>query len=153
MGEKDANLMDGLLPMEKYPETYRPLVVDMLKWDADFSQSYLNSHLKEFFYSYISMMLKNPKVYLEGWELNTFGYWAINYWEFNFDTGNIYKGDLDYINRNENFGVSTCNLLENEYFDVKSYIKAEDSMISLAIINWAIIFLAFLSVLKCNYAW
>ena len=49
MSEKDANLMDSLLPMEKYPETYRPLVVDMLKWDVDFSQSYLNSHLKEFF--------------------------------------------------------------------------------------------------------
>ncbi len=153
MSEKDANLMDSLLPMEKYPETYRPLVVDMLKWDVDFSQSYLNSHLKEFFYSYISMMLKNPKVYLEGWELNTFGYWAINYWEFNFDAANIYKGDLDYINRNENFGVTMCNLLENDYFDVKSYIKAEDSMISLAVINWVIILLAFLAVLKCNYAW
>ena len=40
MTEEDREYMNGLLPLENYKDTYRPCVVDLLKWDQNFSQKF-----------------------------------------------------------------------------------------------------------------
>jgi len=52
MSDADREYMDQLLPLEKYRDTYRPCVVDRLKWDGDFSQEYLNESLGGFMKTY-----------------------------------------------------------------------------------------------------
>lgn len=153
MSDADREYMDGLLPLEKYPDTYRPCVVDRLKWDADFSQDFLNRNLLGFARTYISLFLKNPYCYAEAWMLNTFGYWAFNQWELNQDGNNIYKGNLDDINHWEDYGIRPHSLVSNKYVDVEKIIRVADPIIALAIITWLIGFLVFLIWKKRMWAW
>ena len=117
MTEEDREYMNGLLPLENYKDTYRPCVVDLLKWDQNFSQKYLNEHLNGFMKTYISMFIRNPYTYIEAWALNTYGYWALNRWELNTDANNIYKGNLGDIENGENYGIVPHSLLEIQKVD------------------------------------
>lgn len=153
MAEEDYVFMDALLPMEKYSETYRPCVVDRLKWDPDFDQSYLNDHLIDFSFSWLSMFKQNPHCYFQAWELNTFGYWAVNFWEYNFDSNNIYKGNLNDLYTQEDLGIRPKNLLNNSIIDFSKIFKIEGSVVSLAVLNWFIFFLVAVIIAKKNYLW
>lgn len=75
MSPSDRVYMNELLPLDKYAETYRPVVVDLLKWDDSFNAAPLDDGL---FKHWFSMLVRNPRVYFEAWELETFGYWACN---------------------------------------------------------------------------
>ena len=151
MTETDYQFMDSLLPMEKYPETYRPCVVDRLKWDSEFDQGFLNDHLIGFATHWLSMFKQNPHCYFQAWELNTFGYWAVNYWEYNFDTGNIYKGNLNDLYTQADLGIRPKNLLTNPIMDFSKIFKIEGAVISLAILNWIIFFIMTVIIAKKNY--
>ncbi|MCI8570061.1 MAG: hypothetical protein HFI43_01455 [Lachnospiraceae bacterium] len=141
MDEEDKQFLDSILPLEKYPETYRPCVVDRLKWDEDFNQEYLNEHLNEFMSTYFSLLIKNPKLYIEAWILNTFGYWAPNYWEFFADGGNIEKGDLSTFYEWDHKGIEPKNLLGNIDVSWNTIFDYHGTTIYLAVINWLVLFL------------
>lgn len=138
MSKEDREFMDNLLPLEKYAETYRPCVVDLLKWDEDFNEDFLKGRTKEFIRTYFSLMIKNPRLYIEAWELNTFGYWAPNYWEFFDDEDNITKGDLPSFYIWDHKGISPKNLLDNVQIDWNSILKNKGRAIYLAVINWLV---------------
>ena len=138
MSEEDYQFMDNLLPIEKYSGTYRPCVVDRLKWDEDFDQEFLNEHLADFIKTYFSLMVKNPKLYIGAWELNTFGYWAPNRWELFSDNSNIEKGDLDSFYTWDHKGINPRNLLEN-IVDQNDVISYKGTTLYLAEINWLVL--------------
>lgn len=140
MSEEDKEFMDNLLPIEEYEEKYYPCCIDRLKWDENFNQDYLENHKAEFLKTWISMFLKNPICYFEAWELNTFGYWAANYWEANADSSNISKGNLESIKTLENCGIVPHNLLANDVVDLTRYIRNGDTIIGLGIVNWVVFF-------------
>lgn len=148
MDEEDRAYMDSLLPLENYADAYRPCVVDLLKWDQAFSQEFLNSHLSGFRKTYLSLLVKNPYCYVQAWALNTYGYWALNHWELNRDENNIRKGNLDDINRWENYGITPHSLLNSEFFDWKDVFKVTDCVPAIPILTWLVFFLALLSVQK-----
>lgn len=75
MSVADAAYMDTILPLERYPEAYRPGSIDTLKWDAQFNMEALEH---DFFARWASMFEKNPSIYLEAWVFQTVGYWAVN---------------------------------------------------------------------------
>lgn len=147
MTEEDREYMNGLLPLENYKDTYRPCVVDLLKWDQNFSQKYLNEHLNGFMKTYISMFIRNPYAYIEAWALNTYGYWALNRWELNTDANNIYKGNLGDIENGENYGIVPHSLLEIQKVDLKSIFEIGDAPVALAILTW-FVFLIVLLIIK-----
>ena len=147
MTEEDREYMNGLLPLENYKDTYRPCVVDLLKWDQNFSQKYLNEHLNGFMKTYISMFIRNPYTYIEAWALNTYGYWALNRWELNTDANNIYKGNLGDIENGENYGIVPHSLLEIQKVDLKSIFEIGDAPVALAILTW-FVFLIVLLIIK-----
>ncbi len=153
MSDADREYMDKLLPLEKYKDTYRPCVVDRLKWDENFSQEYLNANLDGFMKTYFSLLVKNPYCYLESWVLNTYGYWAVNRWELNLDEYNIYKGNLNHVEYGENYGINPHGLLENENVDMKSVIRAADSPISLAVLTWLVFFIVLLILKNRKWVW
>lgn len=153
MSASDAAYMDALLPLEEYPSTYRPCVVDLLKWDENFDQDYLNNHLSDFIKTYFSLFIKNPVCYIDAWELNTFGYWAVNIWELNFDTGNIRKGNLNELDKYKEWGITQTNLLDNGYIDLTQIFSIDNSILSLAIINWFIFFIILLMIIMKKTKW
>lgn len=139
MDENDKEFMDNLLPLERYADTYIPCVVDRLKWDSEFSQTYLNEHVDLFWKTYFSMLMKNPGHYIKAWELNTFGYWAVNFWELNFNRQNITSGDLTCIYTWDNCGIVPKNLLYGWVKDSEKIFPLDDAMPALAIINWFVL--------------
>ena len=75
MSEFDRSYMNALLPLNRYKEVYHPSFIDPLKWNDDFNAD----HLKDGFWAHwVSMFLRNPSMYFEAWELQTFGFWAPN---------------------------------------------------------------------------
>lgn len=139
MSESDKQFMNNLLPMDRYAEVYKPCVVDRLKWDSEFNQAYLNEHVDEFWKTYFSMLLKNPGRYFKAWELNTFGYWAVNFWELNFNRQNITAGDLTCIYTWDNCGIVPKNLMYGWVENAEDTFPLDDAMPALAYISWFIL--------------
>lgn len=148
MSDKDYEFMGKLLPIELYPETYRPCVVDMLKWDENFNNNYLNEHLDEFIKTYFSLLIRNPRLYIEAWELNTFGYWAINYWELFSDNINIEKGGWDSFYTMDMKGIKPRNLLGKININWNALFSYRGTTIYLAVLNWLILFIVIVLLIK-----
>ena len=153
MSLDDRNYMENLLPLDKYKDTYRPCVVDKLKWDEKFSQAYLNKNVKGFVKTYFSMFIKNPGTYAEAWALNTYGYWAVNRWELNLDGNNIYKGNLGDIENGENFGITPHSLIKCEKVDSKIIVKTDDPIVFLPILTWFVFLLVLLVIKEKKWLW
>lgn len=148
MSEEDREYMNQLLPIELYSETYRPCVVDPLKWNEHFSGDYLNSHMKDFFKTYLSMGLKNPGQYMEAWALMTFGYWAPNRWEFCNDVSNLSNGNFnDMVNFGMNAYIQQVdmnNLPDNVLYKL---FPNSGTVIPLALVNWLVLLAIVLALL------
>ena len=135
MTEEDLKFMNNLLPLEKYRETYRPCVVDLLKWDQEFDQSFLNSHFSDFLKTYISLGIRNPGKYISGWALMTFGYWAPNRWELDDDNGNLSRGNFnDLISSDLEIRQVTLNDLPDSFF--YKIFPINGTIIEMSIVNW-----------------
>lgn len=75
MSESDRSYMNELLPLDRYKEVYRPSLIDPLKWNEDFNAEHL---VDGFWTHWASMLSRNPSIFFEAWELQTFGFWAPN---------------------------------------------------------------------------
>lgn len=75
MSESDRSYMNELLPLDRYKEVYRPSLIDPLKWNEDFNAEHL---VDGFWTHWASMLSRNPSIFFEVWELQTFGFWAPN---------------------------------------------------------------------------
>lgn len=76
MSPEDKEFMNDILPLDLYTSTYRPCCTDLLKWDGNFNNETLKG--TDFWVHWLSMLIRNPRVFFEAWELQTCGYWAIN---------------------------------------------------------------------------
>lgn len=147
MSKKEKEFMDNLLPLEKYHEAYRPATIDSLKWHDDFSQKYLDSHLDDFTKNYFTMMIKNPGIYFESWQLGTFGYWAFNYWPINNCDSNIELGSMKDILVYD-YGLDKERILKNIFVPEDSLFSYRGKNISLGIVTWVILFLVCIVIIK-----
>ena len=86
MSDLDREYMDRLLPLELYRQTYTPCCTDNLKWDKRFDRRVLE---KGFLSRWLSMGLRNPKLYIESWVLQTYANWTVNCPEINSHIKNI----------------------------------------------------------------
>lgn len=149
MSEENKAFMGKLYPLEKYKEVYAPGIVDRLKWAAGFDAGYLGSHRNAFFKNYTSMVIKNPRLAFEGWELLTVGYWSVTH--FTFDTGNIPKGCLWCFKWwTKDHGIKTKNLLENRFFDSRAVFNQYDATIPISLLTWLVILIAALTFARKN---
>lgn len=101
MSDSDRAYMDSLLPLGQYKDKYSPTCTDKLKWDSEFNSEPLSNN---FWSHWISMMLRNPKVYLEAWEMQTCGYWTVNVPAAVQSASNIYGGVPRNIYPENNIG-------------------------------------------------
>lgn len=77
MNEKEEHFLNELLPIDKYGQYYNPFLADPIKWAPEFNEKFLDTHKKEFFETWFSMLHKNLDKYVEQYLMGTFGYWHI----------------------------------------------------------------------------
>lgn len=145
MSEFDRSYMNELLPLDRYKEVYHPSFIDPLKWNDDFNAD----HLKDGFWAHwVSMFLRNPSMYFEAWELQTFGFWAPNVkgadgLPENFLMGAPYNLMAD---GEASAGVAFRNLLAPLGDGVDKVIGLNAWSISGAVVFWMLVFSAVLLV-------
>lgn len=145
MSESDRSYMNELLPLDRYKEVYHPSFIDPLKWNDDFNAD----HLKDGFWAHwVSMFLRNPSMYFEAWELQTFGFWAPNVkgadgLPENFLMGAPYNLMAD---GEASAGVGFRNLLSSFGDGVDKVIGLNAWSISGAVVFWLLVFSAVLLV-------
>lgn len=143
MSESDRSYMNDLLPLDRYKEVYRPSIIDPLKWNEDFNAE----QLKDGFWTHwVSMLLRNPSMYFEAWELQTFGFWAPNVkgadgLPENFLMGVPYNLMAD---GEASAGVVFRNLLSSFGDGVDKVIGLSAWSISGAVVFWLLVFSAVL---------
>ena len=148
LSDEDREYMNNLLPIEEYPETYRPCVVDLFKHAPDFHEEYFNSHMREFVKRYFSIGLKNPGKYVEAWALMTFGYWTPNRWELCNDTENLFRGNFgDLLDSGLKIEQVDMNNLPDNF--LYKLFPNRGTIIELAIVDW-LVFVAFLLAVLAN---
>lgn len=145
MTESDRSYMNELLPLDRYEEVYRPSFIDPLKWNEDFNAE----HLEDGFWTHwASMLSRNPSIYFEAWELQTFGFWAPNVigadnLPENFLMGAPYNLMAD---TGASAGVAFRNLLASFGDGVDAAIGLNAWSISGAVVFWLLVFSAVLLV-------
>lgn len=75
MSESDSEYMNSMLALDRYDDVYTPCCTDMLKWNASFNSEPLN---EGFIGHWLSMFVRNPRLYFESWVLQTYGFWTVN---------------------------------------------------------------------------
>lgn len=145
MTESDRSYMNELLPLDRYKEVYRSSFIDPLKWNEDFNAE----HLEDGFWTHwASMLSRNPSIYFEAWELQTFGFWAPNVigadnLPENFLMGAPYNLMAD---TGASAGVAFRNLLASFGDGVDAAIGLNAWSISGAVVFWLLVFSAVLLV-------
>ena len=141
MSEEDRAFLNALLPIEYYPEEYRPCSVDLLKWSERFYSEPLYS--SQFYRTWVSLLLKNPRSYLEAWLMGNYGFWTVNRPEINLatsfgDTYNLVKtGTMEiggYIVRFEPLADT-----DNAFF---RHVGSDAWSLPLGLLNWLLFALA-----------
>lgn len=153
MSEDDRKYMNMLLPLGNYFGTYRPCTVDTIKWSPLFHAEALNNN---FLGHWWSLLVKNPKLYLEGWMLLTHGFWTVNCPHVNRTDYNVSQGGV--VNSSSfdptplsNTPLWSCNLLKQgaatQIFPTVSWSIPEGWIL------WAIVFLLFALLVRRRPSW
>ena len=137
MSASDRKYLDAVLPLELYPKTYRPCCTDLLKWDGNFESTALGDG---FVQHWVSMLLKNPAMYFEAWELQTFGFWTVNQpqvYEFNNIAGGAPKNNTEQL---ASYGIDQDAGIQDE--TVRELFPSDEGSIPIGAIFWLLLFLA-----------
>lgn len=150
MSDRDREFMKKLLPLRKYKKAYRPCVVDLLKWDEDFNSDYLNTHSGEFYRTYISMGIKNPRCYFQAWELLTFGYWIPNQWELFYDGDNLGKGGLTSVKKDGELNklIHPVYPVEKNRTGLRRIFNWTGTIPGLGTVSWILLFALLITVIE-----
>lgn len=110
MSESDREYMNSIYPLEEYKSTYTPCCTDNLKWAPGFN----NSALKEGLWGHwASMLVRNPNAYFQAWELQTYGFWAVNpgnsdhLWSWNINGGVPRNANAAYVDQLVPYGIES----------------------------------------------
>lgn len=150
MSDSDRTYVDSLLPIEQYKDKYRPTCIDMLKWDPEFNSEPLSNN---FWSHWISMMIRNPKVYFEAWEMQTFGYWTINIPAAAHYNRNIHAGVPRNVNLEYGIGydILSKNLLSLD--SVRNALPLSSYSISGGFVFWILIFACTILIINKKWQW
>ncbi len=75
--EKSLEVLDSIMPIGQWYETYDPSVVDYIKFDPAFNRDWFNENTGAFMKTYIRLCLDNPVKAVKAYLLATMGYWDI----------------------------------------------------------------------------
>ena len=151
MSESDKEYMSSLLPLEQYQEVYAPTCTDPLKWNAQFNPEPLTDG---FWTHWLSMLAKNPLVYFEAWEMQTFGFWTVNHPSVVFHQSNISGGvprTAEDPRGAPSLGIQPKNLFGNEL--VYSILPYDNYSIPIGWLTWLLLFISMAFALAKKAKW
>lgn len=79
MDESTKELLDNILPLNEWEETYNPAMVNPLKFHEQFNDEYLDTHKMEFLAAWARTLPSNLSTYIRAWVFETYGYWQPGY--------------------------------------------------------------------------
>lgn len=104
MNSVEEDYVFQLLSKKEFQDTYKPCIVDPIKWHKEFNTSLLESDKVGFVKNWLTMLPKNLSIYVKAYALETYGFWMPG-------VQNKY-GYIDrYIEKNE-FGLKQTDLVE-----------------------------------------
>lgn len=143
--ESDREYLNSIVSLDEYKTLYSPTCTDRLKWSSSFNNAALEN---DFFAHWLSLFVQNPRAYFEAWELQTFGFWAVNqpniYTKLNISGGvprntvEAYAADLDV------YQINAENKLGHD--SLRNVFPQDSRSIPVSIIFWSV---AFLSICLC----
>ena len=141
MAESDREYMNSIYPLEEYKSTYTPCCTDNLKWAPGFNNSALNEGL---WGHWASMLVKNPNVYFQAWELQTYGFWAVNpgksdLWTWNISSGVPRNANATYVDQLVSYGIESNPAALNESWN--SMFPIDSWSIPISWLFWAVLYL------------
>ena len=145
MSDSDRDYMNSVLPLEQYSYKYRPTCTDLLKWDPEFNPKPLEN---DFWLHWLSMLIRNPRVYFEAWELQTFGFWTVNVPAVNSYDNNIGGGVPRLSDEEVSPGIRPHSLFGLSA--LRDYLPYEQQFISCGVLFWLYL-LAF--IIACWLGW
>lgn len=122
VSEADREVLEQMLPMERWRELYNPIVADPIKFAPEFGRAYLEENAGEFMRTYLHMICQNPVKAWKAYLLSSMGFWDIfesssTAYICNFHFGNAEYFMSDYFDYYLHF--SFRNLVEP-----KGYLSA-----------------------------
>lgn len=150
MSDSDRAYMNSLLPLDQYKDKYRPACTDMLKWDPAFNAEPLNN---DFWSHWVSMLIHNPRVYFEAWEMQTFGYWTVNVPAAALRTTNIDAGVPRNVHPEHGIGfdIASHNLMGSKTF--RTALPLSSYSISGGMIFWILIAACLILIRNKKWQW
>lgn len=152
MTESDREYLNSIVPLDEYKTLYTPTCTDNLKWSASFNSAALENG---FFGHWLSLFAQNPRAYFEAWELQTFGFWAINqpdaHSRLNISSGiprntvEAYATDLNV------YQINAENKLEHD--SLRDVFPQDSRSIPISIIFWTVLFLSICLCLSGRARW
>lgn len=155
MTDENRAYMASLMPLDEYVQVYTPATVDNLKWADGFNADAVRVD-GEFVKNWATMMANNPRTCFEAWELQTFGFWAINQSDITSTFKNIRNGwpilpGSERIGLVEEVDIEVGNVLGVE--SLKNVFPQEPQSIPLSIVLWGMLYLALCMVLLKRGSW
>ncbi len=151
LDEKDKKYLNKLLPYEKYSECYAPCLIDDIKWSGYFNPKPLK---KKFFKHWFKIGIKNPRLYIESWIMETYGFWVFNCDELLYHDSNIMMGVPQNVFPGFEENLKTRNisseiLLGNE--NLKNIFNVRSKTIPIGMITWILLLLICVLIIKKEY--
>ena len=147
MTNSDKEYLDKIIPLDEYRQSYFPCCTDNLKWSPNFSNEALGDGMWS---HWVSMLEKNPNVYFQAWELQTFGFWAVNTeeqasnvglsgWSWNVSGGVPRNTSLAYVDDLDSFDISSNPAALNE--NVVSVVPHDSWSVPISWLLWLCLYL------------
>ena len=155
MTDSDREFLNELLPYDEYQSTYTPCCTDAIKCSPNFN----GTPLEEGMWSHwLSMLIQNPKSYLESWVLQTFGFWTVNTeqqvsWSWNIGGGipwNIDPALASQLNKYDNTSSNPA-ALDSEWYTM--LLPCDDWSVPISWLTWAVAYLAILLIARNKRTW
>ena len=143
MSESDREYMNSIYPLEEYKSTYTPCCTDNLKWAPNFNNSALSEGL---WGHWVSMLIRNPNAYFQAWELQTYGFWAVNpgnsdrLWSGNISSGVPRNASAAYVDQLVPYGIEPNPAALDESWN--SMLPIDSWSIPVSWLFWAVLYLS-----------
>lgn len=146
MSDSDREYMNSILALDQYDNVYTPCCTDMLKWNASFNSEPLN---EGFIGHWLSMFVRNPRLYFESWVLQTYGFWTVNgpcISEFDNIGGGVPRID-EFASEVHVFDINPQNLFHSSL--ASDSLAWHSSPLPSGVLLWIFVF-AFIELVTCG---
>lgn len=75
LSDREYEIITSIMPLDAWVNVYNPVVVDSIKFSEFFDREYFDSHTGDFLKAYTGMVIKNPRLAIQGYLLSTMGFW------------------------------------------------------------------------------